>query len=323
MKQELPPIEPAAWDQPLQQLDGSFLQSRAWAQFQQTLGRDPVWAQGEGWQWLAGIRVSRGLRYLMCSYGPTSDSSAAMMTALRSIMTAASELNIDFVRVEPQSHASADQLQKLGARQISEADPEHTRIIDLTQDEDELRSQLASGHRNLINGTKRRGITISQQTNAAGVDILFDLLQDTAKRAHITFYPKAYYQTLVDVLASATSLYVAEAEGRPVAAALFYDWGGTRYYAHAGADQEANRRLKASVSVVWQAIMDAKTGGMERFDLWGTAPDGDGTHRLAGITKFKAAFGGRPVDYLGTWDIPLKRHKYRAYGVYRRLRGRD
>jgi len=323
MNQGLPPVEPKLWDKPLQELGGSFLQSRPWGQFQLALGREPVWAQGEGWQWLAGIRVSRGLRYLMCSYGPVASSSAAMTTAMRSLMTAASELNIDFVRVEPQTRATADQLLKLGACQISEADPEHTRIINLKQDEKTLRANLASGHRNLINGTERRGITIKAMTNAAGVDVLYPMLQDTAKHAHVTFYPKAYYQTLVDELASATCLYVAEAEGQPVAAALFYDWGGTRYYAHAGAYQEANRRIKASVSLVWQAILDAKTLGIEHFDLWGTASEGDTKHPFAGITKFKVAFGGEPVDYLGTWDIPLKRHKYKAYGVYRRLRGRS
>ena len=323
MNTGLPPAEKAAWDAPLQKLGGSFLQSRAWGRFQEVLDREPVWAQGDGWQWLVGIRVSRGLRYAMCSYGPTAASSAAMTTALRSLMTAAGELGVDFVRVEPQTHATADQLRKLGAQRISEMDPEHTRVIDLRRSEADLRSDLASGHRNLINGTERRGITVKPVLTAAGIDTLFRLLQDTAKHAHVTFYPKAYYQALLEELPDIVKLYVAEAEGQPVAAALFYDWGGTRYYAHAGADQEANRRLKASVSLVWQAILDAKAAGLERFDLWGTAPEGDSNHRLAGITKFKAAFGGEPVEYLGTWDIPLKRHKYRAYGVYRRLRGRS
>jgi hypothetical protein len=323
MNYGLPPAEPAVWDEPLQKLGGSILQSRSWGQFQQALDRDSVWAQGEGWQWLANVRVSRGLRYLMCGYGPVATSSATMTTALRSLMAAATELNIDFVRVEPQAQTTPEQLLKLGARHISEVDPEHTRIITLTQSEKALRSQLASGHRNLINGTQRRGITIKQMATTTGVDILYSLLQDTARYAHVTFYPQAYYQALIDELGATASLYVAEAEGQSVAAALFYDWGGTRYYAHAGANQETNRRIKASVSLVWQAVMDAKAAQIQYFDLWGTAPEGDSTHRLAGITKFKAAFGGESVDYVGTWDIPLKHHKYRIYGVYRRLRGRS
>lgn len=322
MNQGLPPTT-EKWEHNLQQLGGSVLQSRGWGEFQQALGREPVWAQGAGWQWLAGIRVSRGLRYLMCSYGPVATSPATMTNALDSLLTAARELNIDFVRVEPQAYITADHLHNLGARRIAEADPEHTRVIDLTQDEQKLRADLASGHRNLINGTERRGITVTHVTGAAGVDILYPMLQDTAQHAHVTFYPKAYYQTLLDTLPENTCVYVAGAEGQPVAAALFYDWMGTRYYAHAGAYQEANRQVKASVSLVWQAILDAKANGQKRFDLWGTAPVGDTKHPFAGITKFKAAFGGEPVDYLGTWDIPLKRHKYRAYGVYRRLRGRS
>jgi hypothetical protein len=65
-----------------------------------------------------------------------------MPAALESLRRAAAELKADFVRVEPQrAELRAAALEALGAIKISEASPEHTRIIDLTKDEAELRSR--------------------------------------------------------------------------------------------------------------------------------------------------------------------------------------
>jgi hypothetical protein len=317
-------LPPEGWDQRLQQHGGGILQSRPWAQFQMALGREVVWTEGEGWQWLGVIRGSHGLRYLMSNYGPVADDAKTMASATKQLVAAGRALGVDFVRLEPQREITASQLKQLGARQIGEMDPQHTMVVDLKQSETALRGALASGHRNLINGTERRGITIRRSQERADLDLLIQMLDDTARHSNVTFYPAEYYKHLYDALApDHLVLYLAEVKNKPVASALFYDWGDTRYYAHAGAFQEQNRRAKASVSLVWQALLDAKTAGRTSFDLWGTAPVGAEKHRLAGITKFKAAFGAIPVDYLGTWDIPLKSTKYRLYSQYRRMRGRS
>ena len=315
-------MPPADWDQRVQQYGGGILQSRPWGQFQEALGRELVWAEGEGWQWLAAIRRSRGLRYLMCNYGPVATDEATMKAAVASLVSSATKLQADFVRLEPQGFITASKLTQLGGRQITEVDPQYTRIVDLTADEAVLRDGLTSGHRNPINGTQRRGITIRQTDATADFELFLTMLANTAGHSHVLFYPEDYYRHLFEVLGSAgvAKLYLAEAEGQPVAAALFYDWGGTRYYAHAGAYQELNRRVKASVSLVWQALLDAKAAKMRRFDLWGVAPEGDDTHHLANLSRFKHGFGGTQLDYLGTWDVPIKRHKYQLYSLYRKLR---
>lgn len=313
---------PKDWDKSLRQLGGSIVQSAVWCEFQQQLGRQVVWKQGSGWQWLGVVRRSKGLNYLMCSYGPAAKDAAAMRTAVASMQQEAQQLGLDFIRLEPQRFATKSSMQKLGAVKISESSPTHTQVLDLRLSEDKLRSNLASGHRNLINGTERRGITITESTNQETLNLFTQMLDDTARRSGVVFYPASYYQTLLSAMPDNLHLYRADVNGDPVATALFYDWQGVRYYAHAGAFQQKNRQAKASVSLVWQAIMDAKDGGLQTFDLWGTAPMGEDSHPLAGITKFKQAFGGQQVDYVGTWDLPLKKQKYRLYTMYRRLRGR-
>lgn len=321
MKQGLPPGD---WNKSLQMLGGSILQSQEWMLFQQQLERDVVWDAGTGWQWAAAVRGSRGVRYLMCAYGPAASGEASMNTALMSLAQAAKQLGMDFVRIEPQIELSASMLKKLGGRKIQEADPQYTQLLDLTKSEVDLRAGLASGHRNLINGTQRRGIAVRQSESPGDLEQMLAMMSDTARRSKVTFYPPNYFKTLWQTLHSRNivTMYIAEVDSMPIASALFYDWGGTRYYAHAGAYQEQNRRVKASVSLVWQAILDAKEKGLKNFDLWGIAPSGDSTHHLAALSRFKTAFGGSQINYLGTWDIPLKPAKYAAYAAYRKLRGR-
>lgn len=247
-----------------------------------------------------------------------------MEAAVQSLCNAGTQLNADFLRIEPQTGASEAVLREQGAVRIGEVDPQFTRIVDLAQSEAALRDALTSGHRNGINGTKRRGIHIRQTDAKADFNEFLRMLHETAAHSGVRFWPDDYYRILIKTLGEAgvAKLYMAEAEGQPVAAALFYDWGGTRYYAHAGAHQEANRRLKAAVSLVWQALLDAKAAGLKRFDLWGVAPAADRAHHLAGLSVFKAGYGGEQVGFLGTWDIPLHRNKYRLYSLYRHLRGR-
>jgi lipid II:glycine glycyltransferase (peptidoglycan interpeptide bridge formation enzyme) len=232
-------------------------------------------------------------------------------------------LGMDFVRIEPQAHGEGA-LIKAGARNIAEVDPRYTQILDLTQSEAELRAGLASGHRNLINGTQRRGIVIRQTDKPGDLAQMLAMLSDTAQRSEVTFYPPDYFHTLWNTLQprDAIRLYIAEVESKPIAGALFYDWGDTRYYAHAGAYQDKNRKAKASVSLVWQAILDAKAAGLKTFDLWGIAPADNNQHHLATLSRFKTAFGGSQASYGGTWDISLNRVKYAAYTAYRTLRGR-
>jgi hypothetical protein len=321
MEERLPSPE---WDEGVQELGGGILQSRLWARFQHELGRRPVWEAGDGWRWLATLRASRGLRYLFCAYGPVARDEPAMNQAILSLRAAGKALGADFVRLEPQANATPVGLCAYGARQIEDVDPAHTQIVDLTHDEARLRAQLASGHRNRINGTARRGITLRYSTDGSDIEEFLKMLEDTARRSGVVFYPAAYYRQLCHTLGpeGALRLYVAAAGGQPVASALFYDWGGTRYYAHAGAYQELNRKVHASVSLMWGAMLDARESGLRRLDLWGVAPEGDSAHRLAALSRFKTSFGGTQVDYAGSWDFPLKPAKYAAYQLYRRLRGR-
>jgi len=311
-----------AWDDKITQLHGGILQSSVWARFQETLGRDAVRNHGADWAWQAFVRHSKGLHYLIVPYGPVI--SGHTREALQTLEFAGEEQAADFVRIEPIGAVSEAGLRWIGAKKVAEVQPQHTFVLDLTQSLDELRAGLDSGHRNRINTTEKRGIEVRQVKNMTPFADFMRLMTDTAQHAHIVNYPENYYRQLAECLIEQgiASFYVSTVEeGKPASISLVYDWGGTRSYAHTGNDQQLNRQYNVAVSAAWRMITDAKDQGLSRFDFWGAAPHDEPGHKWSGITAFKRGFGGERISTLGTWDIPLKRGKYAAYSVYRKLRG--
>lgn len=313
------------WNKRVEGLDGGFLQSREWGQFQLAIGRKLHFGYDTNWAWLAVERSGRGIRYLLASYGPLVLVDTAFEPAIAHLAKLGQELKVDFVRFEPQAHTTATNLIKLGAQKIAPVQPEQTWVLDLTHSEETLRHGLASGHRNRINGAEKRGVTIYATQDLDELPDFLRLLDDTARHSHIKNHPAAYYQTMAETLISlgVAQFYVASVNGQKVSISLVYDWHGIRYYTHTGNDQVLNRQYHASVYLVWQMILEAKKAGLQWFDFWGIAPSDEPNHPWAGITAFKKGFGGKQIDYLGTWDLPLREAKYQLYGWYRKLRGRQ
>ena len=314
---------PNDWDVLQKSLGASVLQGMVWSEVQESMGRSAYFERSNHWSWVGFERKSRGLRYLNVPYGPTASLNAK--DALGSVAAFATQEGFDFVRIEPMGVIGKSDLDSIGAIKTSEVDPEHTQVIDITKPIDALRANLRSGHRSDINGASKRGVEVLSTDSQEGLEIFLGMLRDTAKRAKVTFYPDSYYRQVFKQMSPSGSmkLYLAKADGEPVAGALFYDYNGVRSYAYAGAFQDLNRKHKATVCMMWQAILDAKQSGSTAFDLWGVAPDDNSKHKWAGITSFKKGFGGETVAYLGTYDIPINKPKYKAYRIYKKFRGRS
>src|SRR5438105_2266780 len=245
---------------------------------QTALGYDVTWRRGPGWQWAAALRSGRFPRYLYVPYGPTAPSAAE--AALRDIATTARALGLDFARVEPSAGALAA-LHSAGARAAPAIQPRWTWVLDIGADIDILRSGLEKGHRSRINAAQRRGIRVWQTANPADVGI-FLALQGRATRSRTSFkgQPASYHRTVAETLMplGGATLYVAAVDDRPLAASICFDFGRTRYYAHAASDPDAGRRLGAGPPLLWQMILDAKARGAACFDFWGGIPDHKPSH---------------------------------------------
>ena len=301
----------------------SFLQSSAWKAFQESLGRATYTDNGKSWSYLA-IKESGTLNTrLYTPYGPECINPKSFDAALASLQAIAQQEHLTFIRVEPTHGVTATDLQKRGFRPVTyqQLQPAHTQVIDLSLDRDDLLAQMSQNSRNITRNYHKKGVTIRTTRNPEDISILTSLLSQVAVRQRITAHSDQYFRTQAATLfpLSAATLYIADYEGKPIAAALVYDSDDTRTYAHAAAD-DSYRKLSAGTALLGQMILDAKEAGLQRFDLYGIADSDDPKHPWAGFTRFKKSFGGQAVTYPGAWDLPLRPVRYWMYRIYQSVR---
>lgn len=301
----------------------SFLQSSDWQEFQQKLGRKTFTDSGKDWSYLAIEESGTLNKRIYTPYGPDCAGIDSFDEALASLKQTAKKQKASFIRVEPTSGISANQLQVRGFRPVTyqQLQPAHTQIIDLTPDIDQILAQMSQNSRNITRNFHKKGLTVRASRQVEDISILISLLAGVAARNQITTHSESYFKTQAEVLfpLKAATLYIAEFEDQPIAAALVFDSKDTRIYAHAAANNEF-RKLNAGTAIVGQLILDAKAAGLSQVDLYGITESDNPTHPWAGFTKFKKSFGGKSVTYPGAWDLPLQPFRYNLYRAYQVVR---
>lgn len=299
-----------------------FLQSPAWARFQQSIGRTTFTGSGNGWTYQAILETGRFNTRLYCPYGPSADTVDAFDEALASLQRLAKEQRVTFIRIEPTGAMTAEQLKQRGLSRVTynQLQPEHTQIIDLSANEADIIAVMNQNNRNLYRNYAKKGLTMHVSHEPRDVSIFTSMMHGVAERNGIRTHSDNYFQAQAEALfpTGDAQLFYVMYEGKPIAASIAYDSDTTRYYAHASAD-DTYRKLSAGTALLAHMIIDAKRQGLSYFDLYGIAPTDDPTHRWAGFTKFKKSFGGSPVSYLGAWDLPVSRVGYLTYRLYQTL----
>ncbi|MFI5284690.1 MAG: lipid II:glycine glycyltransferase FemX [Candidatus Dormibacteria bacterium] len=320
-------VADAEWDSALQRMGGHFLQSTLWQRVQTAIGHDVIWARDEHWMWAGAVRAGHFPRYVYLPHGPTATSEDALTDALAHAVGAARLRSLDFVRAEPPGAFAPSALAASGAIPSRSIQPRWTWVLDLTPDEAALRRGLSSGHRGAINAAPRRGLTIRASADPDDIEVFLALQERTAAAGRFRGQEPSYHRAVARTLMPehAAVLYVAEASGVPVAAALCFDFSATRYYAHAVSDPESGRKLQAAAPLVWRMILDARKQGARRFDFWGIRPGGESVpgaapHPWDGFSQFKRSFGGEAVERAGTWDLGVRSFRHSLYRAAVRLR---
>jgi hypothetical protein len=108
-------------------------------------------------------------------------------------------------------------------------------------------------------------------------------------------------------------------DGEIIAASLFFDYQGTRFYMQSAANLDF-KHLPATVALLSHAIFTAKEDGLKTLDFWGIAPENaDASHPWYGFTEFKKSFGGYEKIYAGTFDYLIDSRKYHLYSLLRKI----
>jgi vancomycin resistance protein VanK len=226
------------------------------------------------------------------------------------------------------------QLRELGWRQQRASDgfaagqPQYNFWVPLRGDDGRPRTEadlLASMNqlwRRNIRKADKAGVLAARAPRAsldADLAAFHALYVHTAERDGFTPRPLSYFRTMFDALGAEgpdrIALYTARHDGDLVAATVLIRVGGHAWYSY-GASSTEKRDVRGSNAVQWRMLADSLAAGADVYDLRGITDTLDPGDPHAGLVQFKVGTGGEAVEYVGEWDLPLRRLLYRAFTLY-------
>jgi len=250
--------------------------------------------------------------------------------------------------------------------------PRQVFIIDISKPEEELLARMKSKTRYNIKLAQKRGVSvkvisnfqflsprltslwpaISKQKQATSyklqatsyTDEFLRLVKITSRRNKIKSHSENYYRKMLETIPEKNlKLYVAEYQGKIITANLISFYGDIATYLH-GASDNKYRNVMAPFLLQWQAMLDAKKAGHNKYDMGGIKMQKSKiknqndnvkyenikksqatnyklqTTSWAGITRFKMGFSPetKPVEFPGSYDIVISPWRY---WVYRFIQG--
>lgn len=239
----------------------------------------------------------------------------------------AAKYNCIFIKCEPKVEKSASSDLPSQYREGRTLFTPHNFVLDVTRHEQELLAAMKQKTRYNIRVAEKKGVTVSLDDSPDAFERYLALTAETTERqgfyAHGTSYHRAMWETLhtpTRTLSRQNSsrltghLLTATYEGKIITTWVLFRFGDTLYYPY-GASTREHREVMANNLVMWKAIQIAKEWGLHYLDMWGAlGPEPDRSDPWYGFHTFKAGYGARHVEYIGTWDYI---HKPLHYSLYR------
>lgn len=294
-----------------------FLQSPAWRKLQQALGNEVIEKATSDYSYLAIIEHGRSSHRLYCPYGPVVNSVKGLKAALSSLEKEAKARKLDFVRIEPIfAGLTKAELSKLGYRQANrDVQPRCTIVNDIDKDTEDIMADLSQTARRYSRKCDKAGITYRVSYDPTEIVLFNNLIHQVSKRTGMIPHSDTYFEKYATTLFPGhdAGLLLAELDGKTIAAIIFNQFNGTFYYTHA-ANATDHRQLSPAVGLGTYALKFAHSNGGKLFDWYGVAPadqmDQPRWKSWCGFTRFKESYGGDRVNYLGTWEKPLRPARY-------------
>jgi lipid II:glycine glycyltransferase (peptidoglycan interpeptide bridge formation enzyme) len=325
----------AAWDAFVEGSDTAFpLQMSAWAAAKAPYGWEVERVVADGGSGAVGAQVllrRLGPGPFAMGYLPRGPVATVFDAASVSAITAALR---DLARSRRLTHLTADPglegtahhalLRSAGWEPSDVVQLQSTQIIDLSKTEEELWSDVYKSSRRYANGARKKGC----QVRECGLDelpVFYQILVETAARSG--FIPRAMeaYRDVYQAFERQGKAHILIGylpDGTAVSSKMIIHSGGRASQLYGGLTDEGGQ-ARSGHFFEWEAIVRSKAAGATVFDMWGRS--------TKGIAHFKQGFGGRVVEYGGTFDLvvnPVARSAYlrgrRAFvWLARRRRGLD
>ena len=321
--------------------DGGFLQSWWWGDFQKSLGHKIYRLAGlgsEGELEAVALVIKTELpfeySYLYVPRGPVviSLKTVAFSAMLKEIEKIGREEKSFLVRIDPaweidptkETHPYAKPLEQLGFRKSeAEVQPKCVFMLKLAPTEAELLASMKAKTRYNINLAARKGVSVRTSSELTDLESFWRLTKETSERDNIKAHTKEHYLKMFETIgpSGVLQLYLAEFEGKVIAANLVSYFGTTVTYLH-GASGDAYREAMAPYLLQWEAIKTAKSLGYQQYDFGGVNGHTFHNPKWAGITRFKSGFGQEipATEYIGSYEQILNPVVFAAYKFIKQIR---
>ncbi|MEV6948989.1 peptidoglycan bridge formation glycyltransferase FemA/FemB family protein [Streptomyces sp. NPDC051172] len=185
---------------------------------------------------------------------------------------------------------------------------------------DELRGALAPHWERGLRTSELAGVRVGSG-GAADLPEFYRLYTATAARDGFKARPPEYFARMWKALNAEDDdrlrLCLAEYDGEVLSAALMINVGSRAWHSYAASGRRG-RELRPSSALLWRMLCDARAAGVTTYDLRSVTPVLTG-NRLLNRLRFKTGAGGRAVEYLGEWKLPVGSQGkvlQRALGAY-------
>lgn len=332
-------VEIDGWDDlVLNNPDGGHIyQSKQWVGCKQYNGWEPVYCIYEATAYIVAFVLIRKSASILgniyyCSKGPgffeqfslDKDSKAHFMEFMGDLKSFVSKLDNQAILVKIEPELEADQqieLEKLGLKK-AKADLQFkaTILVDLSKYEQAILDSFKQKTRYNIRLAERKGVKIEKRAmDGAGVDLMYDLMLATQKRAGFFLRQKDYFANYWKGLSEAGmgQLLVATHEG-DVLGGVFVTIFGQKAYYKDGGSFETKRNLMAPYFLQWEVMKWAKGMGAECYDMVAVPPKSEldnPRHHQYGLYQFKRGFKDEVTEFVGCWDLPVNQSKFRIWST--------
>jgi lipid II:glycine glycyltransferase (peptidoglycan interpeptide bridge formation enzyme) len=194
------------------------------------------------------------------------------------------------------------------------------------KDDDELfRWMKESGMRkkvpNYIRGSIKKGVKIYEAKNEVEVGIFTAMIDSMGSVKGLRFGTEDYFKKMWNANRGNVKIYIGEFNDIPVVSALVISYGTEVAYLY-GASTPDIGNSNAAYLLQWEIMKKAREEGIQRYNMWGvvTGDDYQPGKPAYGYSYFKRSFGGYIEKYMRVQEYPYNRLKYQLFRIREKRR---
>ncbi len=198
----------------------------------------------------------------------------------------------------------------------------HTRIINLTQSEEDLWFGLAKDARQKIKRARAAGYTVRNCSWIDMIDEYYETHVENYRRTGVPPHPKPYFIGIANLAEKIASLWVGfDPDGHAIAFHNMARFNTTGMY-HTGCSRSNHLESGINYLLFWEAIVGAKNMGLKWYEAGEMFPSAK-NGKEKGLSDFKSKFGGELHRvFRGKTVVPEQGHAFPSSETAKKLQYR-